>query len=110
VDPLLEGLLLSGAGLAVTFLALGLLIVIIVLLNRVFGGRTAPAEPATEPAAVSPVEAAEADDLAEVAAAVAAAVTVLRAAEQPAGALGSALESGPGRWWGALSADGRQLS
>jgi Na+-transporting methylmalonyl-CoA/oxaloacetate decarboxylase gamma subunit len=95
-----QGLIISVLGLTLTFLALGLLILIIVVLQRLFSAPTsAPAVEST----VFTNKAIESDD--ELAAAVAAAVLLMRAsARRGASRLGHGLEIGPGRWWQPLPA------
>lgn len=98
MDLLVQGLTLSLTGLAITFAALGLLILIILLLNRVFAAPHAPSvdtrpngrrgsqptSAALEPATV---------------AAIAAALERANSTAHGGSALGAALTEGPGRWW-----------
>ena len=94
LSPLEQGLLLSLLGFALTFAALALLVLTVVVLRRIFD---APAPSANDFARDGDQTAA--DDLSEIAAAVAAAVVILRAREQAASTLGQGLEADPGRWW-----------
>lgn len=88
-----QGLLISLLGLLLTFLALGLLILTIVVLQRLFNPTSAaPAEP-------EPPSARQSEDDSELAAAIAAAVLLLKKETRLSSALGSTLETGPGRWW-----------
>jgi Na+-transporting methylmalonyl-CoA/oxaloacetate decarboxylase gamma subunit len=88
-----QGLLISLLGLLLTFLALGMLILTIIVLQRLFS--PAPVTSPTEGPG-SPGPRGEEDELA---AAIAAAVLLLRAKDRHSAALGGTLENGPGRWW-----------
>lgn len=97
----LQGLTLSLMGLIVTFASLGLFILIIVLLQRIFS----PASPA-ETGVDRPHPTAGAASLpgggtndAQRVAAIAVAVALAGERDLPGG-LGAALTEGPGRWWG----------
>lgn len=93
MDLLAQGLALSLMGMAITFAALGLLILIIALLQRFFGaeGSARAAVEAQEPAG------GELDP--EVAAAIAIAVERIRLAERQGAHLGEAFSEGRGPWW-----------
>jgi Na+-transporting methylmalonyl-CoA/oxaloacetate decarboxylase gamma subunit len=88
-----QGLLISLLGLMLTFLALGMLILTIVVLQRLFKPKPA-VSPKSVPNGTDPGE-----GDAELAAAMAAAILLLRAKDRRSSALGSTLENGPGRWW-----------
>lgn len=92
-----QGLVISLSGFVLTFLALGLLILTIVLLQALF-----------KPQAASSTSRADLPDSegtdAEIAAVVAAAVLSLQTSERSASGLGQILEGGHGRWWQASPA------
>lgn len=93
MNPLLQALAISVLGLGLTFAALGLFALIILLLQRLF-----PEMPSRQipPAAQAPAHDSAAE---EVVAAIAVALTYLRSREFRPGALGGALEAGRGPWW-----------
>ncbi|MGA9531959.1 MAG: OadG family transporter subunit [Anaerolineales bacterium] len=95
-----QGLTLSLMGMLVTFASLGLLILIIVLLQRMFGGAQPAAAPSTrpEPAANHVLPINENADDAQLAAAIAVAMA-LQSDQHRSGELGAALTEGRGRWW-----------
>ena len=100
MDLLLQGLTLSVAGLLVTFTSLGLLILIIIGLQRLFppeGDLMAGAEKATSASLPDTMSPTDLDP--EVAAAIAIAIEHFRALEYEVGGIGSSLEQGPGAWW-----------
>lgn len=88
-----QGLLISLLGLLLTFLALGILILTIIVLQRLFS--PAQVTSATE----EPEGPGLSGEEGELAAAIAAAILLLRAKDKHSAALGSTLENGPGRWW-----------
>jgi len=88
-----QGLLISLLGLALTFVALGILILTIVVLKRLFNPSPA-AKREGQPGAMAIGE-----DEGELAAAIAAAVLLLRTRQKLSSSLGNVLEAGPGRWW-----------
>jgi Na+-transporting methylmalonyl-CoA/oxaloacetate decarboxylase gamma subunit len=93
VTVIQQGLLISLLGLMLTFLALGMLILTIVILQRLFNPLPAlPSMPGSVAGAPSDVDE-------EAVAAIAAAVLVLRTRDRRSSTLGRALEAGPGRWW-----------
>jgi Na+-transporting methylmalonyl-CoA/oxaloacetate decarboxylase gamma subunit len=78
-----------------TFAALGFLVLVMVLLERIF--RQVPVvEPSTSPS-TSPAEPGALDD--EIAAAIAVAIMHLRELEREQSGLGATLETGHGAWW-----------
>lgn len=92
-----QGLIISGFGLGLTFAALGLFILVILGLQRLFAAR--PAKPA-EPAESAPAPASSRDSEAEeIAAAICLALSHLRALEICESGLGQTLETGRGPWW-----------
>ena len=98
MDLLLEGLTLSSIGIAVTFTALALIVLLIVVLRALFPARAADGAQArgeANPVTRAPAEAVDP----KVAAAIAAALEHAKRKGSSAGNLGQALESGPGPWW-----------
>jgi sodium pump decarboxylase gamma subunit len=99
-NVIVQGLILSVIGISLTFLALGILILVMVLLDRIF--RDDKKEEADEP---EPTEKAAVDSLArervdeEIVAAIAVALAQVRSLEICEGGLGSTLEEIPSRWW-----------
>jgi Na+-transporting methylmalonyl-CoA/oxaloacetate decarboxylase gamma subunit len=96
VDLLTQGLVLSLTGITVTFSSLGLFILIIVGLQRIFGGTGQPqaAAPAGNTVTSVPLSAEEAK-----VAAIAVGLELARSRQQLASALGASLEAGRGAWW-----------
>lgn len=97
-DVLEQGLWISVIGLTILFIAMGLLYVLMMLLDRLSRGRTQPvtqAETALTGETTTP-EQAKND---EIAAAITVAVAYLRGQERGKSSLGSTLEAGPGQWW-----------
>jgi Na+-transporting methylmalonyl-CoA/oxaloacetate decarboxylase gamma subunit len=101
MDLLQQGLQLSLVGIAVTFSALGLLILIIVLLQRFFNEPPASAGGARQNKAgetdVMGYDASPPD--AEIAAAIAIAIEHFSGLQAESAGLGTALAHGPGPWW-----------
>ena len=100
MSSIYQGIYLSLVGILITFGSLGLLIVVIVLLDKVFNR-----SPKDE--MLAPGETKEAENLSPVqdidrmkAAGIAVAVAVLMSKGQKGSRLGKALEAPPGRWWG----------
>ncbi len=94
----IQGLTISLLGMGLTFLALGLLIIAMIVLERYFRDEE-PAEPAET--AVFPEESLvmgpETTEDEEIAAVIATALAYWRSIEQSG--LGSTLESEPSSWW-----------
>jgi len=88
-----QGLTISLLGLGLTFAALGLFILAMVLLKRLF-----PEAPKAEEQPVTSALS-QASDEDEIAAAIAAALSHLQSLEICRSGLGEALEAGRGRWW-----------
>jgi len=89
-----QGLTLSGAGILITFGALGVLIVLILVLKALFPARIKQAD--FQPAEPDPDQKME---LCRQAAAVGVAVLLRDRSCSETGALGSVLETPPGEWW-----------
>ena len=96
MDPILQGLTISAMGLFITFLALGLLIGVIVLLQRLFPYKPEVEEeqPKAAEAEISLPEASQDD---AIAAAIAVAVSYVQSQNQAN--LGANLGAGRGSWW-----------
>ncbi|MFP3854121.1 MAG: OadG family transporter subunit [Anaerolineales bacterium] len=100
MDLLLQGLTLSITGILVTFSSLGLLILIIIGLQRLFPAEEDLMAGAESTTSVSLPDTMSPTDLdPEVAAAIAIAVEHFRAMEYEVSGIGSSLEQGPGAWW-----------
>ena len=96
MDQILAGLTLSVLGITVTFAAMGLVVLLIVLLKHY---ATAPPG-ATREAEVPLIQSTQAAETEEIVAAIAVALAHLRALESAQSELGSGLMNGPGTWWG----------
>lgn len=90
------GLLISVVGLLVTFVALGIFIGVIILLQKLFPPKAEAEEEAVEEVKPAQIETKEDSDAEAIAAALAA-VSYLRS--QRAGQLGATLATGPGPYW-----------
>jgi hypothetical protein len=98
----MQGLSISIIGLFITFFALGVFILLMIVLQRIFPPKTeVEEEPEAEPVIQIELEQASSkpEKETEMAAAISAAVSYFQAASQPS--LGSNLEGGRGRWWSA---------
>ncbi len=98
MDTIWQGLRLSALGMGLTFAALGVLIVAMVALERIF--RTRRLIPDERPPEDLPVANSLARDMQEEETAVAIAVALahLRSLDLCRSGLGEVLEAGPGRW------------
>ncbi len=99
MNTMLQGLQISALGLALTFTSLGLFILVIMLIDRLFPAAPETAEEAPPAEEAAPEAAGGDEEGAQIAAAIAAALAFARAAQEGHGGLGSALEAGRGRWW-----------
>jgi Na+-transporting methylmalonyl-CoA/oxaloacetate decarboxylase gamma subunit len=104
LSEIMQGLSISIIGLLITFFALGVFILLMIVLQRLFPPKAKAREEEAEHA--EPVIQIELDQASshmdrdrEVAAAIAAAVSYFQAVNQPS--LGANLEGGRGRWWAA---------
>jgi Na+-transporting methylmalonyl-CoA/oxaloacetate decarboxylase gamma subunit len=93
-----QGLLISLVGLLLTFTALGTLILVISLLMAIFRPRPAAAD-GEAPGGDRAAAAQAAPQLDETVVAIATAIRYLRAEDERAAEIGTALRGGPGRWW-----------
>ncbi len=98
MDIIWQGLSLSALGMGLTFAALGLLIVAMVALERIF--RTRRLIPEERPPEEMPATNSLARDTREeeIVAAIAVALAHLRSLDMSRSGLGEALEAGPGPW------------
>lgn len=94
-----QGLVLSGIGILITFSALGVLILIILLLKRIFpvAGAAGISDPSKFVAGSE--DQSDRERLKTVAAAAAAAAISLQKRKNQASGLGEILEIPPGNWW-----------
>lgn len=99
MNVIMQGLSLSGMGLGLTFAALGLLILAMILLEYIF--RTRRLVPDEREMEETPVVSTLARDMEEeeVAAAIAVALAHLRLLDLHRSGLGTTLEAGHGAWW-----------
>jgi sodium pump decarboxylase gamma subunit len=99
LDPIVQGLEISVTGLAVTFSALGIFILVMLVLKRVFREKPENGDEQVIEVAETPGETASivTEDDSEVAAVIATAITYLRA--KTMSSLGTSLETGKGSWW-----------
>ena len=99
MNPILQGLTISISGIIITFLALGLFILVMVVLQKLF-----PAESETPAGSVAEkktiIESSTAnDEEGEVVAAIAAAVAYFKQSFDQSVDLGNSLSEGRGTWW-----------
>ena len=99
-----QGLEISVLGMGLTFAALGLLILLMVLLERLF--RPKPAAAVEPPLLTDPVAAQTEEE--EIAAAIGIALIYLQTQANERAALGSRLEAGRGAWWSGVRASSRR--
>lgn len=91
MSSILQGLRLSLAGILITFVYFGLLILVMVLLREIF--KVAPQE-------VKPDKEKSAQDIDRMkAAGIAVTIAMLKSKKEPGVSLGQVLETPPGRWW-----------
>lgn len=98
MNPLTQGLYISLLGLLVTFLALGIFILVMIVLKRIFPYKPEEEESEAEEPAVEVEISGGCDDMTVAAIAVAIARTRLTARGTRTGALGASLSSGRGPW------------
>ncbi len=101
MNPILQGLNLTILGLTLTFAALGLFILVIVVLERVFRVRALIPEQREEHETVIAGELPPDTENEEIAAAITIALSYLRSIDICRSGLGSTLEAGRGAWWNA---------
>jgi sodium pump decarboxylase gamma subunit len=106
MSPFVQGLEVSILGLVITFLALGVFILIMVGLQKLFPGEVEAKETAqVEETPVLEVQTADSSDEGAVIAAIAAAVAYTRAAGRAN--LGETLQQQRGGWWTARRLEAR---
>jgi sodium pump decarboxylase gamma subunit len=96
---IVQGLEISLIGIVVIFLTMGILVLVIALLERLFRERPQEPQPKLTEPATSPVEALQSDEDERVVVAIAAALTHLRSLGMARSGLGDDLASGPSTWW-----------
>jgi len=94
-----QGLVLSGIGIVITFSALGILILIILLLKRMFPVAGAALNSDSSEFIDRSEDQSDRERLKTVAAAAVAGAITLQKRKDPARGLGEVLESPPGNWW-----------
>ncbi len=100
MNNMVQGLEVSVLGILVTFLALGVFILIMIVLQRLFPGESEEKqndEQVQDAQPASMVEAAASDEDSEVIAAIAAALNFFNSHSQSS--LGASLEKGRSEWW-----------
>ena len=108
MNPIMQGLQVSVLGLLITFLALGVFILVMVLLQRIFPGQEEAGEESlgdTEEIPVIAIETADDSDEGAVVAVIVAALEHVRASQSSQ--LGASLTEGKGGWWSARRAESR---
>ena len=99
-NVIIQGLILSVVGMGLTFLALGILILVMVLLDRFFSDKKEVASDEAKPTEKSTVSSLAGDPVdEEIVAAIAVAIAQVRTLELCEVGLGSTLEGAPSRWW-----------
>jgi len=99
LDPIVQGLEISVLGLAVTFTALGLFILVMLFLQRIFRVKPETNAELEEKVMQGSAETSniELEDDSELIAVITAAISHLRA--KNLSSLGTSLENGKGNWW-----------
>jgi sodium pump decarboxylase gamma subunit len=98
LNPMMQGLTVGVMGIGITFAALGLIILVMIVLQRLFiQPQAAPSQ--DEIGTTHAVEAAALPQEEEVVAAIGAALAYMRTAESVRGGLGSSLGAESGVWW-----------
>lgn len=99
MNNMMQGLNLSITGISLTFAALGILILAMILLERIFRTRRwIPEERELEETPIASTHARDTEDE-EIAAAIAVALAHLRSLDVDRSGLGAALEAGHNQWW-----------
>lgn len=94
-----QGLILSGIGIVITFSALGILILLIVLLKIIFPSGQTVRKSKTETEKIPAEDQSTRERKRKIAAAAAAAALSLQKDKTQSSELGQVLESPPGNWW-----------
>ena len=93
----MQGLSISLVGLLITFFALGVFIILMVILKRIFPAKPKAEDEEEQGEPVIRIDLDQPDENEAVVAAIAAAVSYFQAESRPL--LGANLETGHGRWW-----------
>ncbi len=109
----MQGLSISLIGICITFSTLGLFILLMIVLQRIFPVKRDPVQEAgTQMETFVEIEidqeSSPGNEDQAIAAAIAVAINYFRAVNQPA--LGATLEAGRGRWWSANQLSARQVN
>ena len=100
MNPLLQGLQISISGIIITFTALALFILVMVVLQKIYPAESEKAKGEAEPEKKMIVEGvAESEDEGAIVAAIAAALSQLQEPFAQSESLGTLLDEGRGTWW-----------
>ena len=105
MNNMVQGLEVSVLGILITFTALGVFILIMIVLQRLFPAAESNASAKKEEQPLVEVQIEETGEDAAVVAAIAAALSYLRARSQSG--LGSSLQEGRGGWWSSRKLEAR---
>ncbi len=108
MNPIVQGLEITVLGLAVTFTALGIFILVMLVLKRIFREKPEAddAQDIVEAASLVEGSTSEVEDDSEVIAVIAAAIAYMKS--KTFSTLGASLESGKGSWWVSNSLKAKQ--
>ena len=108
MNPIVQGLEITVLGLLVTFTALGIFILVMLVLKRIFREKpkTGDAQDIAEAASMVEVSTSEVEDDSEVIAVIAAAIAYMKS--KTFSTLGVSLESGKSTWWVSNSLKAKQ--
>jgi Na+-transporting methylmalonyl-CoA/oxaloacetate decarboxylase gamma subunit len=95
-DLLKQGLEISALGMGLTFAALAMLILMMIVLERLFRPKAAAGQDTPAPSIMTSTDHSEEE---EIAAAIGVAYSYLQNDTTPQQSLGSTLEAGRGAWW-----------
>jgi sodium pump decarboxylase gamma subunit len=108
LNPIIQGLEITVLGLLVTFTALGIFILVMLVLKRIFREKpeTGDAQEIVEAAPIVDLSTSEVEDDSEVIAVIAAAIAYIKS--KTFSTLGASLESGKSTWWVSNSLKAKQ--
>ena len=108
MNPIVQGLEITVLGLAVTFTALGIFILVMLVLKRIFREKpeNGDGQDLVESASLVEGSTGEIEDDSEVIAVIAAAIAYMKS--KTFSTLGASLESGKGTWWVSNSLKAKQ--
>jgi sodium pump decarboxylase gamma subunit len=108
LNPIVQGLEITVLGLAVTFTALGIFILVMLVLKRIFKEKPENDDPqvSEETAPIMEASTSEVEDDSEVIAVIAAAIAYMKS--KTFSTLGASLESGKSTWWVSNSLKAKQ--